>query len=350
MTNEELIYAIREGDKDNSLLIELWTQNAGVVRKACREYRGRIEEEDAAQECFFAFLDAVKEYDHENGGSFAGYFYKRCQWHLARHIDNCGYAIRIPAYQRQAINRYRRFIRRWYQDHGNLPDDPAICGALQITLDQLDQLRKDMQAARVRSIDVPLSDDDEGATVADMIPDSSAEIEADAIGRLFDQERRRAVWGAVDSLDDPEGDAVRLYYLCQLTHNQAAEVMGTTPGVIRARIEKGIRHLRAGKRGVKLRQYIDQSPLYCEAIKRCGIGAFNRTWTSSTESVALREVERYEELQRDIYQAEQLRKALQIARGEVNDPEGEGAASADSEIKKVAGDAGSEKTTAYKPL
>ena len=295
MTNEELIDAIRNGDQDNSLLLELWNQNAGLVRKACRKYSRRIEEEDATQECFIAFLDAVDGYDREAGQTFASYFLSRCQWHLIRCIDNCGYAIRIPVYQRQAISKYRRFIRRWYQDHGNLPDDPVICRALQITLDQLDQLRKDMQATRVQSIDVPLSDDDEGATVADMIPDSSTDIEADAIGRLFVQERRRAVWDAVDSLDDPEGNAVRLYYLDQLTHKQAAQSMGTTPEVIRARIAKGIRYLGAGKRGAKLRQYIDRGPLYSEAIKRCGIGAFNRTWTSSTESVALREMEKREE-------------------------------------------------------
>lgn len=303
MTNEQLIMVIRDGDADNSKSMELWNQNAGLIHKACIKYAGVIEKEDALQECFIAFLDAVHDFDPSAGQAFAGYVYDRCRWHLYRYRENCSGLIRMPANQRQTLNKYRRFVREMYQEHGALPDDLEICRAIQVNPGQLKQLRKDMQTVDVKSLEEPLNNDTEALTAADTVPDTSVNVEDDIIERMQDQERRRAVWAAVGTLSPDDGKALRLYYLEGLTYSRIAESMGIDQQKVRTCIARGLRQLRTGKQGRILREYIDIVPE--NYMRGSSLSAFNRTWTSCTESAALRRLEAMET---------QIRKELQRIR------------------------------------
>lgn len=305
MTNEQLIDEIRAGDPDStkSKIMELWDQNSGLIWKACRKYAGRIEEEDAKQECYFAFTDAVNKYDAAGGASFGTFLYNRCLWHLHRYIENCGDIIRIPIQRRQTIRSYQKFVRQWYQVKGEQPDAWTIKMSLGLSADQLDQLREDMQALNIRSLDEPLTDDPEDGTAADLVRDEAADVEAAGMDPLFYQERKRAVWGAVDSLEPSEGEAIRLYYRHGLTYEQAAALSGVSAERIRARLARGIRRLRTEKRFKELRGFIDLSPVYSMGIQGSN---FNRTWTSSTERTALHIMEMEERWKREREEFEQM--------------------------------------------
>ena len=290
MNNEELLIAIREnGFQDNRLLIDLWNRNSGIIWEACKKYVSTklLEEEDAKQECYFAFVDAVKEYDTEAGTSFAGYLYRRCKWHLSRYADDCGQIVRLPENRQHAIRNYSKFVQKWYQMKGEGPDAWTLKMYLGLSRDDLDQLREDMQALNIRSIDEPLTDNPEDGTTADLVQDKAADVEAAGIDPLFCEERRQAVWGAVNSLPEKQGEAIRLYYCGGLTYKQAGSVSGVSPERIRVRIASGLRKLRTEKRFKELREFVDLSPVYGRAISGTGSGTFHRTGTSSTEKTAL---------------------------------------------------------------
>ena len=288
MTNEKFIKAIRDNRyKDSGQILELWNQNRGMIGKACGRYSGRLEEEDAKQECFIAFMDAVKEYDPEKGVTFAGYLYKRCIWHLGRYAADCGQVVRLPQRRRQAIGNYLQFTRQWYQVKGEQPDNWTLQMCLGLSADDIEQLWDDMRLLNIRSIDEPLTDDQEGGTLADLVQDPGADAEAAAMDPLFIQERKRAVWAAVDSLRPKEGEAVRMYYGQGLTYDQAAALSGVTRERIRQMLAKGIRRLRTEPRYKALREFVDLSPVYGRAIRGTGSGTFNRTFTSATEGTAL---------------------------------------------------------------
>lgn len=302
MTNEQLIDEIRAGDQDSTKLMKLWDQNSGLIWKACRKYAGRIEEEDAKQECYFAFTDAVNKYDAAGGASFGTFLYNRCLWHLHRYIENCGDIIRIPAQRRQTIRQYMRFTRQYYQIKGREPSDLTLYAYLGLSPDQLRQLRADLRAVKVKSLDTPLSDDPEGGTLSDLILDEGEDIEAAATDPVFIQERRRAVWSAVDSLKEKDREAIRAYYQDGLTYQQAAALDGVTPERIRARLVHGLQELRKPKYR-ELRGFIDLSPIYSMGIQGSN---FNRTWTSSTEKTALHLLEMEERWKREREEMEQL--------------------------------------------
>ncbi len=350
MTNEELLNVIREGDPDNAGLMELWKQNSGIVRKACMKYSGYIEQEDALQECFIAFLDAVNDYNPINGKNFAGYVYNRCRWHLHRYYENCGGMIRIPADQRQKMLRYNRFTREYYQKRGELPSDRTICAMLQIGPDQLRQLRKDLYAVKqVQSLDASLSEDDqEEGTLYDVVENEAVDVEGDSIKETFEEQRRQAVRAAVNTLNPKEQQAIQMYYWDRLTYKQIGEAAGVTGEMIRARIARGMRRLRTGKQRNLLRQYIERSEIYSAAL-RGGSQMFRRSWTSSTERIAVQNVMTQETKRQDKARAEQLRRdAIRVYGASQEEPDA--APSAGSSTKKAAGETDSEKTTAQNAL
>lgn len=288
MTNEELLNAIRAGNQDNnSLLMELWNQNAGMIGKACGKFAERLEPEDAKQECYFALVDAVENYDPEAGATFAGYLYRRCIWHLSRYHENTGGTIRIPKGRRQAIKQYIQFVRLWYQSKGQPPDSRTLYFALGLDRDHVKQLRADMQALNIYSLDAPLTEDPEGDTTADTVQDKTVDVESAITDKVFDQERKRAVWGAVDGLKPAESEAIRMKYQNGMTYKQAAAVSGVSPQRIQARLSSGLRRLRTEKQFKELRDFVDMSPVYGKGIQGTGTGYFNRTGTSATEKTAL---------------------------------------------------------------
>lgn len=304
MLNEDLVKAIRKnGNHDNRLLMELWSQNKGLIGKACGKYAGRIEEEDAKQECFIAFMAAVKEYDPEKGAAFSTYLHSRCMWRLGRYAADCGQIVRLPQYRRQAIGNYMQFVRQWYQMKGEQPDNWTLQMCLGLSADDIEQLRDDMRLLNIRSIDEPLTDDQEGGTLADLVQDPGADAEAAAMDPLFIQERKRAVWAAVDSLKPQEGEAIRMYYRQGLTYDQAAALSGVSRQQIRASLARGIRRLRTEPRYKELREFVDLSPVYSMGIQRSN---FNRTWTSSTERTALHIIEMEDRWKREREEIEQM--------------------------------------------
>ena len=301
MTNEELLTAIRDGkDRDSRLLMELWDQNKGMVEKACRKYAGRIEHDDARQECFISFAGAVKDYDPAGGPAFANYLYKRCVWHLTRYWENCGQAIRIPVYRQRELCRYRRFIRQWYQTKGERPADTVICFNLNITRDQLETLRADLQAADLRSIDEPLTGEPDGDTVADTVPDRTADTEAGALYPVYDQERRRTVWAAVDSLNPRESEAIRHYYQDGRTYEQAGQLMGVSRERVRTLIAAGFRRLRTRKQYRILQDFADLSRTYSMGIQT------GTPWESATEKTALYLMEMEQQYQQEREELERI--------------------------------------------
>lgn len=310
MTNEEIVNEIRAGNQNqdiNNLLMELWNQNSGMIWKACGKYRKRIEEEDARQECFFALLEAVKEYDPEMGATFANYLFRRCTWHLSRYAANYGQIIRLPEGRRQQIKTYLQFVRLWYQRSGTEPNQWTLNIYLGLSAEDIEQIKEDMRVLNLRSIDEPLTDDPEGGTLSDLIPDEEKDIDE----LLFIQDRKRAIWKAVDSLKPAESEAIRLHYQHGLTYDQAAMVSGKTRQAIRGSLAAGIRKLRFNKRYKELRSFTDLSIEYSKGIQGTGSGTFHRTATSATEKTALWIMETEERFKR---QREELSQMLEDSR------------------------------------
>lgn len=310
MSNEELVKQIREtGDQDNKLSLQLWEMNSGIIRTACNKFRGYIEFEDALQECYEPFTKAIKEYDPTTGMKFVTYCYNRCLWHLHRYMEECGLLIRVPGSRRALIRQYKKLCREYYQRHGAQPEDLYLCKELDISMDQLIQLRKDEGKANISSLDDPLTDNPEDSVIGDLVPDTSKDIEEEAMEVMYKAQRARALWGAVDALRPQHGQAIRLHYKDGKTYAEVGKAMGTSTERVRQVVAEGIRELRRGRYYKVLREFADMSSTYSIGISG-GLSTFNHTWTSSTERAALINVRLKEERQANIERLMAIRREM----------------------------------------
>ena len=169
LSNEELATLIQDGD--NARILELWQQcNAFIWKQARREiYRleGRrgVDVNDLAQSGFLAMLDAAKSFDANAGFAFMTWL---------------GFKIKT-AFQEATGCRTERQRR-----------EPIDCAV---------------------SLETPLTDEENGDVLGDVIPDQAAELafdevsEADMVCRLHD-----ALENALSTLPQEQADALRTKY------------------------------------------------------------------------------------------------------------------------------------------
>lgn len=65
----------------------------------------------------------------------------------------------------------------------------------------------------------------------------------DALSALITEERKSAVRRALNALDADDGELLRLAYFDQLSAEEIASKLGSTPGAIRVRKHRALRRL-----------------------------------------------------------------------------------------------------------
>ena len=110
--------------------------------------------------------------------------------------------------------------------------------------------------------------------------------------RVQQEELSRVLWDCVDGLPDRLPVVIRRRYQGGQSLRQIGEAVGVTTERVRQMEGKAMRELRAPSKAKRLRPFLPEADrVYSEALKGGGAAKFGRTWTSSTERVALRLVE-----------------------------------------------------------
>lgn len=121
--------------------------------------------------------------------------------------------------------------------------------------------------------------------MGDLVADSR-DSHGDALNRIDRERLQGLLWPMVDALDPEQAAVIRMRYQGEKPFREIGEALGIPKTQARQDELKGLARLgRPHNRAVLapyLYDYIDT-----EARKGCGVERFRRTWTSSTERVAL---------------------------------------------------------------
>ena len=270
-TNEQLAARAKQGD--GQALAALWAQNKGLLHILCRRYASRfawraaaagVTWEDIQQEGYFIICETARLYDLDRGAQFTALL---------------GYVARNHLYGVLGIRT---------QQAQNEPLSKAV------------------------SLDEPLDTEDEaGATRADLVPDPAAAAAfEDAERALFIQQLHADLERALAKLDPRQADALRGKYYMGYTLQQLAESMGCTPDRAKALQAQGLAAMR--RHITQLRPYLDEIRT-THAYRGTGFGA----WKNGG-SVEERTAERLEREQHRFARttARQLAEMLEDARQE----------------------------------
>lgn len=283
MTNEELVSRIKAGIETAENMQDLYFQNWGMLYKIANKYAGMAEREDLMQECYIGLCRAVDGYEPENRASFSTYAWKVIQNHLFRHIRG---KKNLPEYIQDLMGQYKKLSHAFMVHYGRKPTRREYSYYLDVTIDQLRKIEKCLRMELTASLDSPIGEED--MVLSDILT-SEEDTEGTVLEKVQGEQLKVVLWKAVDNLPGELPEVVKKRYQDNMTLQGTGDSLGITPGRVKADEAKALRILRENQ---VLRSFTDDN-IHSAGMKFTGVEAFNSSWVSATERVALKMVERY---------------------------------------------------------
>ena len=284
MTNEQLVARIRAGENVSENMLQLWQQVKAFIHILAKRYQGMADLEDLEQEGYLALYPAIDGYDPDKGALFLTY----AEYHISQAMRcyvlmNKG-SLRLSFRTHGLAMKYKKFCNAFLLQHGQEPSDRDAAQHMGLSVTQIREIRQNAVLDNVGSLDAELPDS-EDITVGDTVP-SGEDMEGDAADRLDQEHLRTAIWSMVDSLPDRQPAVIRMKYRQGMTLKEIGEVHGLSIETIRKAERKGMQALRQSHKVRQLKAFLPEFA-EAQAYKGNGVDQFKRTWTSSTERVAL---------------------------------------------------------------
>lgn len=286
MTNEELVIRIKAGIDISENVLQLWEQTKAFIHTMALHYKGYAETEDLEQEGYLALYDAVDSFCQEQGCRFLTYAKYWIRQRMKRYIDNCCQTVRIPVHEQEKIHKYRKMVNAFQIHLGRKPTEWEIIHNLNLDEQQCRDLESALRTAQIGSLDTALPGDMDDMSLGDMVA-CDTDLEGEAIDRIDQAMLQAVIWPMVDRLPGRQPDVIRKRYQENMTLKEIGEIYGVSPNAIRQSECDGLRGLRRSRDSGRLRAFLPEV-LEAQAYRHNGAREFNRTWTSSTERIAMR--------------------------------------------------------------
>jgi len=289
MSNEQLIIEIKAGVNVSENMLQLYRQAENYIYSIVKRYRAFEDTDDLMQESFLALYAAIDGYDPDAGNKFLTYASWHIRQRMQRYIVDKGSCLRIPAGKIEKLQRYKKFCNRFMVECGQQPTDREAARHLGWTADQVMDIKALAITAEVGSLDAPLTGTDggESGTVGDLIAGPEL-IEDGIIDRMQQEQAKAALWSTVESLQDAQARTIKHRFGQNMTLGDVGRLMGIGVAAVEQNQRSALRVLR-GKPSI--RRIAEEMGVIDQFAYRGGVAAFKRTWTSSTESAALKLLE-----------------------------------------------------------
>lgn len=278
---ENLINEIQAGD--NSKLEDLYLQYRSLISKIAYRFCNSYDYDDLFQEGYIALDYAAKHWKPEGGASFLSYAYSCIEWHMILYKREKEGCIFIPSFMRDRVSRYKDAVSRFKKVYGKDPLDEDVMKQLDLTLDQVKDIKRVMLL-----LDDPISIykciTDDGDTLLDVIPDPDDPID-DATSEMESEELKAKLWSVVDELPKKESFLLHRRFKDGVTLSACGKELGVS-GNRAQQIEKdALRHMRTKRK--KLTPFLIDS-IESYAYSKGGFSYFKNSNTSSVECAVLR--------------------------------------------------------------
>jgi RNA polymerase primary sigma factor len=220
----ELSHRIQEGDlAARKKLIE---SNLRLVVTVARKYAAPdFPLLDIIQEGNLGLITAAQKYEFSYNVRFSTYACWWIQQSITRAIANKKRLIRLPFRKEELANRIRRVSSELYQRFSRMPSNEEIANELKITIKEVSDIVQ--CAGSITSLDIQL-DDDDSASLKDLIPDSTYNPE-DVFMKKYTHDCMMKILG---ELKDGERDVMmKRYNLLDDNKTCTLKAIGTQYGV-----------------------------------------------------------------------------------------------------------------------
>lgn len=253
--NNELQVYIEDGWAAREHLI---TANSRLTISIAKKYMGRgVPFLDLIQEGNIGLIRATLKFDYRRGYKFSTYAHWWIRQAVTRAVADQGRTIRLPVHLGDQINKMLRVSHQLTQQFGRIPNTEELAENLNVSQKKVENMIQ--IARRPLSLETPVGDDDEPATIGQFVEDKSSE---NPVERSEKDSMRDNLNEVLDLLSPREKRILQLRYGFIDGRNHTLEEVGIKMGVTRERIRqiegKALRRLRHPNTLSKLQDYKEE--------------------------------------------------------------------------------------------
>lgn len=231
---EEVKLARRIKRGDQAARQQMIKANLRLVVKIAHDYSSYgLPLLDLISEGNIGLMKAVERFDPKKGGKLSTYAAWWIKQSIKRALANQSKTIRLPVHLVDKIARMRRVSMQLAEEFGREPTDEELGEELAMAPSKIAQLRT--AAIRPASLDASVGQDEDSATLGDMIGDEMAQDPSDF---LSDKNLRKAVLDLLHVLDERELKIVTMRFGLDGKKEMTLEEVGKKFKVTRERIRQ----------------------------------------------------------------------------------------------------------------
>lgn len=211
--------------------------NFGLVRKEAHHYAQQSQEnyEDLLQVGCIGLINAIERFDTLKGNAFSSFAMPYIKGEIQHYLRDRSNAVRIPRRWQELQQQSLKVVNELRNHLQRQPTDLEIANALEITIQEWQEIKLVQQNRQLISLDVPVKDGEEGAA-------SFGELMPDPQYRSFQlaQEDQIRLQQALIHLEDQTRRILEFVFLYDFTQKEVAEQLNISVVTVSRRLKKGL--------------------------------------------------------------------------------------------------------------
>ncbi len=196
-----------------------------------------VEVDDVIQSGMMGLLDAARRYTETEGAQFETYAVQRIRGAM---LDGLRQADWLPRTLRRSLRGIEAMVSRLEQRNGRQPSEKELAAALDMTLEDYQQLLQDARGYQLVSYE-----DFKGSDEESFVDRYCTDGRPDPLSFLMERAVREDLVAAIDALPEREKKVMGLYYEQELNLREIGEVLGVSESRICQLHTQAITRLRA---------------------------------------------------------------------------------------------------------
>ncbi|MEO1069362.1 MAG: RNA polymerase sigma factor SigF [Cyanobacteria bacterium J06638_6] len=214
--------------------------NIGLVRREAYRWRQQSTEtfDDLMQVGSLGLIRAIERFDMSKGYAFSSFAIPYIRGEIQHYLRDKSTSMRIPRRWQALQSQSSRVIRQLQTDMGRLPSDTEIAAALEISVDEWQDVKLATRNRSLLSLDAPVKDE-ESTCLGDLLPDLKYK------SFQLAQEDQIRLQQSLYQLEQRTREVLEFVFLYDLTQKETAERMGISAVTVSRRVKQGLKHLQA---------------------------------------------------------------------------------------------------------